>query len=268
MSTNGWNYEVKTIVDFLKQCQVELDKIYIWDTPNDKQVTYLLEEQLITQIQAYELLNEPNMFLRNIRLKNIMCLQLNAQLNDRQTEKLYNWIVKEWGGLKNTSNIKDKVVRALGDIELKKQCDFDNISSVSKVLSFIDPSKYIIYDTRVAYTLNWILLKTGSGTKYFPMPQGRNSKLNAFDIGTLIRLNHIKVYEENKYEKKVIYKCDSQIFINKKEAYLSLCNLISEINKYLWEDDTFRDPYYTEMLLFAIADKYIFEDILSTYSNK
>ncbi|MGP9668408.1 hypothetical protein ACT3TV_09865, partial [Psychrobacter sp. AOP31-A1-22] len=47
------------------------------------------------------------------------------------------------------------------ELKLKKlsKKNFETISSLSKVASFLDPEKYFIYDARVAYSLNWLILK-------------------------------------------------------------------------------------------------------------
>lgn len=128
------------------------------------------------------------------------------------------------------------------------------------------PKEYIIYDARVAYAINWILLKTKSLKIFFPIPESRNSKLNAINVSTLIRMSNAKPYIDNIGNSKIISKCDKNLFIDKSKTYVTLCDLISQINMNLWDDDKKQYPFYTEMLLFLLADTKIFSDILNSCS--
>jgi len=51
------------------------------------------------------------------------------------------------------------------------------------------------------------------------------------------------------------------IFIPKADAYFELNSLVGQVNELLWNDTRRQEPFYTEMLLFAIADRGVFEDI-------
>ena len=75
---------------------------------------------------------------------------------------------------------------------------FKRIASTSKVGGFMTPTKNIIYDSRVAYTMNWIILSEDAGDRFFPIPEGRNSKMQAFDLDVLIRLKFLNIYRPNK----------------------------------------------------------------------
>ena len=127
------------------------------------------------------------------------------------------------------------------------------------------PEKYIIYDSRVAYALNWIILSENAGKIFFPIPNGRNSKMMAFEMNVLIRLKNI-----DHYAPKDITEMDRRLYINQKdktnyipekESYIELNNLIKEISSKLWNSEKSKMLYYTEMLLFSIADREIFKDI-------
>jgi len=56
----------------------------------------------------------------------------------------------------------------------------------------------------------------------------------------------------------------------KKIAYYELKNLIEIINRKLWKGDIEKEQnlYYTEMLLFSIADREVFMEITEKYRNK
>lgn len=112
--------------------------------------------------------------------------------------------------------------------------------------------------------MNWILLKTKASKSFFPMPESRNSKLNAINIATLIRISNDKSYIDNIGANKMISNCDKKIFIEKSMAYITLCNLISELNIKLWDDDKKQYPFYMEMLIFSLSDTEIFSDILNS----
>lgn len=133
------------------------------------------------------------------------------------------------------------------------------------------PERNVIYDSRVAYSLNWIILSENAGQKYFPIPEGRNSKMSAFDLNVLIRLKNISNYQTTDIEhldhKLFIKNCDKKIFINKKDAYSELNNLVKQIHKNLWIGDKAKEEnlYFTEMLLFSIADREVFRDITTLY---
>jgi hypothetical protein len=143
---------------------------------------------------------------------------------------------------------------------------FDRIASSSKIGAFMFPEDLIIYDSRVAYSLNWILLTTGEEKDFFPIPEGRNSKMMAFDMNVLIRLKLKEKYrpsDTSSDNKKLISKIDNKVYYLKKTAYQKLNDLIKEVHVLLWEDDCPKELYYTEMLLFSIADKQIYLDIIN-----
>lgn len=84
-------------------------------------------------------------------------------------------------------------------------------------------------------------------------------------MNVLIRLKNI-----NHYAPKDITEMDKRLYINQKdktnyipekESYLELNNLIKEISSKLWNSEKSKMLYYTEMLLFSIADREIFKDI-------
>ena len=172
---------------------------------------------------------------------------------------LCNWIVKNWGGIKNIKeqNIK-KGVDAFYEHDTIK---FQNISSISKIAAFIDPNENVIYDSRALSSLDWILLATGSRTKFFPIPKGRDNSMIAFDIGVLIRLKNISKYQQSPNFTNV----DSNIFIDQDCAYAEFNKTLKKINCELWKDDKRRksNPFYTEMLLFSIAKGRVMEELIS-----
>lgn len=132
---------------------------------------------------------------------------------------------------------------------------FSTISSLSKISSFLNPEKFVIYDSRVIYTLNWLILtcenQNGLRKKYYPMPRGRNKKISDFEMNTIINLSHI-----SDYGGKV------EMFIPQQKAYFDFCKFVQNATKKIYGPNS--KPYELEMLLFTLADKEIFEDLKDT----
>jgi hypothetical protein len=97
--------------------------------------------------------------------------------------------------------------------------------------------------------------------------------MSAFDLNVLIRLQHINQYhpiDSVDFENKRTYisSIDKLIYVPKPEAYYEMNKLISIVNEALWDDYRKDEPFYTEMLLFSIADTEIFKDITSNVEIK
>lgn len=261
-----WNCDVSKVVDYLTPYKEQLETLYKWDTPSDRQVESLESMGVISGKQARYLYSAENAFARNVILKEILNKVLENEKAKDKRLNIYSWIIREWGGIYggNVENYYSKIDKFLSDYSEIKSIEFDNIASVSKVLSFSETKEYIIYDSRVAYALNWVLLKTNASDKYFPMPEGRNSKLRAYDLATLIRLKNVTYSAHKKDNGKVIANMDKAVFIEKPKAYTEMCDFIKRVNALLWNDERKEFPYYTEMLLFSIADTLIFDDILQS----
>lgn len=178
------------------------------------------------------------------------------------------WIIKEWGGIKAAKD--SSTLELVEDFFSQKKPKFKRIASSSKVGAYMYPEKNIIYDSRVAYSLNWIILSEQAGSKFFPIPEGRNSKMLALDMNVLIRLKNIQTYKiKNKKDllhRQYINKKDTGIYVSKDEAYFELIKIIKKINQKLWKGEKAKMLYYTEMLLFSIAGKEIFDDITRSVS--
>lgn len=253
------------VAKYLKNHLGNLEK-YSW---NEKINLRSLEDLKIfsDRIIKDKLRKDP--FTRDTYLKE----QLSKSLKNKSDKEIFNticqWIIKDWGGINSGFNDRAKeLVLKFMDSETDS-LSFERIASVSKVISFIRPHEHIIYDSRVASTVNWILLQGNVSNGFFPVPEGRNSKLAAFDISTIIRLKFCKKYQiKNRGElksKNFISTRDNDLFIDKSDAYKCLKDLIKEINRILWANNPERRdyPFYTEMLLFSIADNIVYEDIVS-----
>jgi hypothetical protein len=254
------DFKIDKIVSYLSKHKENLEKLYTWQFKIDS--SNEIWKGYAAQVNAINSLAKNQNFDREIQLKQLVCKIFNPN-DTTQHKDLMNWLVKEWGGIKTG----DKLAFDKKHFEVKnKNLQFDRIASYSKIAAFMFPKECIIYDSRVAYSLNWILLAEDASTTFFPIPEGRNSKMMAFDMNTLIHIKNKESFAvENEIPKKHISKVDEKLFIAKDEAYQYLNKLIKEVNNLLWHDQPERQQhlYYTEMLLFSIADNIIFNDIVS-----
>jgi hypothetical protein len=166
------------------------------------------------------------------------------------------WIINKWGGIRSFKDnfINSERIRKLQNGLQKREFSKDSfsvISSLSKVASFINNEEFFVYDSKVIYTLNWLILKNKiPDAKYFPMPESRSNKLTLFDLDTIIAL-----FNKDRSTDEVL---KTSLFFDSKNAYFIYCDLIKELNKRLFPE---LKPYYLEMLLFSIADNTIFNDL-------
>jgi len=260
-------FDTEKIVKYLEKYKSDLPTLYQWPV----EIARLVELETLSIEEAHDLVKlKP--YYQGLQLRKIVGQKLNEayESNKDLFYKLCLWVIKEWGGIK-TRSVKD-ISDLVKPFIKETKPDFNRIASSSKLGAFMYPEKFVIYDSRVAYSLNWIILSENAGQKFFPIPEGRNSKTSAFDMNVLIRLKYIKNYRPESLEalkkRNFINEVDKTLFIDKKEAYSELNSLVKQINVKLWEGDPVkeRNLYYTEMLLFSIADREVFMDITTRYS--
>ena len=140
----------------------------------------------------------PNRFNREIELKIILNEKLNV---DYPKPELAFWYINVWGRISSFKIEKNEKL-VLKTIKESRDGKFlpnlQTISSLSKVASVVDIKNQVIYDSRVIYVLNWLIMKTG-GNKFFPIPEGRSSIASDFDIGILINFKFHEISKENRY---------------------------------------------------------------------
>jgi len=259
-------YDIDKIVKYLERHKLNLPSLYTWNAKIDR----LIELETLTESEVSDL-NALTPYEKELKLKKIVGQKLNEAFTSNKAifDKLCLWVVKDWGGI-TTANDKDTVALIKDFLEQEKPT-FKRIASSSKVGAYLCPEKYVIYDSRVAYSLNWIILSENAGQQYFPIPEGRNSKMSALDLNVLIRLKNISNYLPEKIgeldHRLFIKNADKRLFIDKKQAYYELNQLIRKVNSRLWMGDYEKEQnlYYTEMLLFSIADREVFWDITNTF---
>jgi len=197
--------------------------------------------------------------------------QLTQKIHDSKSDKkllieIAEYFIKDWGGIKRFSKANEIVIRFKSIIGTKTQphhfdASYKSISSWSKWVSLICPRWACIYDARVAYSLNAINYLCGNKHKIFPIPEGRNTKLRMLDITTLLVASKIQPKEST--HPKTLRK---KYFIPESEAYREYLRTIKLANKELWGNSG--DIHDTEMLLFSIADTYIYQDLFKYISYK
>jgi len=259
-------FDIKKIADYLEKYKNQLDELYDWK-PNFQRLVAIdaVSETKLAELQSSGLSN----FQKDEKLKDILSKALNNIAGDSQQFKaIALWIIRDWGGIYSGSD--SDTMRSVIDFLETDRPKFKRIASTSKVGGFMNPAKRIIYDSRVAYSMNWIILSETAGDKFFPIPEGRNSKMQAFDLNVLIRLKFSDIYRPDKTEewknRKYISAKDKEIYISKPDAYYELNGLVGKVNEVLWTDGRKQQPFYTEMLLFSIADKCVFREITERVS--
>lgn len=225
--------------------QVDLNKRYNWDY-NDE---LLIKFNIIGEQAKHN-----NQFEKNICLKH----SLSEYLKQNNGIDILFWIINIWGGIKNFKNTDSNIKKIERFREqLKNKClsrdTFSTISSLSKLSSFWNCGNYVIYDSRVIFSLNWLILKYAEKKKYFPQPLGRNSNISRYNLDTIIRLYH--------------QKDDEFLYYHYKEAYFVFCDTIKILTKEVW-NNLDKKPYYLEMLLFTISETEIIDDIKESLSIK
>lgn len=261
-------FDIDKFVTHLDRYKSDLPTLYNWNAKIDR----LVELETLTEKQVKEI-NALTPYNKELQLKTIVGQKLNETLNSNRDlfNKLCLWIIKDWGGIL-TANDND-TIKLIEEFLQQDKPDFNRIASSSKVGAYLFPDRNVIYDSRVAYSINWIILSENAGQQYFPIPEGRNSKMSAFDLNVLIRLKNISVYQTTDIKhldhRLFIKNSDKKLFINKKDAYYELNNLVKQINQKLWKGDREKEQnlYFTEMLLFSIADREVFMDITTKYGT-
>lgn len=117
-------------------------------------------------------------YSKNIQLKEAFpALWKN---NDNDKFHLAKWIIKDWGGIKRN---KDETISNHLKITRNSNDYFPlkGVASYSKILSFIEPDNFAIYDARVAASLNGIqLLSKSKKSVLWNNLDGRNKKIELF----------------------------------------------------------------------------------------
>ena len=215
------------VIATLKKYKNNLSSIYM----NKSRIDFDLE--LLKDVSGLDLTENGKVkkatFQKHLDLKE----NLNKYINNNNKENVFDWIVYTWGGVKKNKNSSvsifvDDYVKANGNGEVLlgsfagRQ---ERVASWSKILSFLYPHDYFIYDARVAFTLDFLY-----GNELFPVPPGDNKVIN----------------------EHVGRRCQPTL-----GEYKEYCSLIKQIHPQIWSTngECSNVPYYmTEMLIFSLLN--------------
>ncbi|WP_191015658.1 hypothetical protein [Treponema zioleckii] len=193
-------------------------------------------------------------YKKNCLLKEMLPAEFRS-LDENQAVNLAIWIIRKWGRINRSFKndgptmalAKDFIKKAKNDEDdISKLSITGGISSLSKVLSFLRPEQYAICDSRVLFTLNWLICLT--------------SEKNSPEIKIFTSLGSLNKDVSNA---KALPNNASICF----KKYKEYCDAVTELTEALKAKTGNSDWkfYYTEMLLFAIADSQELLNLIDNY---
>ena len=148
------------------------------------------------------------------------------------------WIVHEWGGIRKFSINNHRRIIEFGDALMEDApVPLAGISSLSKIASFVRPTDYFVYDSRVAFALNGLfldLVEVVDNIHFFPIPSAQG--------GRHIAMNQV-----------ITQRVDNPVFYPKQQAYAVYNQLILQLYKELFPGADKYQPCRVEMLLFELG---------------
>lgn len=213
-------------------------------------------------------------FSPTLKLRKTIPFKIKSSAPNMQVE-IAKWIVKEWGGIPigEEKNFKKCIETALEEHRKGAMFTFERIASWSKFLAFMYPTQYAIYDARVVYSLNWILLNAGEN-KFFPVLEGRNSVMGLLDYKLQLLLT---IHDKNDIVKKLearkgnkthfLSGLEKDVFYDKSEAFSKYCDLLCKIAIKIYPKGDQHALTKVEMILFSIADRDIAVDVLKCLAS-
>lgn len=109
----------------------------------------------------------------NVGLKIGLHGKWKASEGQQARKSLAKWIIENWGRVRGNRDETLAGYVEMADAEVP-QTPIKGVASYSKLLSIVHPSKYAIYDARVAVALNAVQLFSGGKGIVFPYVSGRN----------------------------------------------------------------------------------------------
>ena len=189
---------------------------------------------LLSNKQRNQLGQMTSSFQRQMKLKSMVSKRLKGHFDNWEVD---SWIVHKWGGI-NNFNIDDhqRITTFKNNLQQGFTESLKSISSLSKIASFVEPEHYFVYDSRVAYALNGLLLdylKTNAGNSvvFYPMPSalgGRDKRMKSL----------------------ILQRCPNASFYSENEAYERYNNVILSLNRGINDG---LPPCRVEMLLFELG---------------
>lgn len=200
-----------------------------------------VEEFIKDEIRVRDCNYDKNIFLKN-RLSNVLEGRVNNQ-------DLNFWIINEWGGIRSFGRTKanqNRIEQFFNLLEGNHLCGMKTIASLSKVVSFVRPRQYFVYDSRIAYSLNWLLRQAGAREGFFPIPPGQSSLAKKCDL-------------------KGVLDSEGRLFQNADYAYFDYCQVIQRLYHSICPKGD--EPFRIEMLLFQLAPCEIKEAFINEFQG-
>jgi len=175
-------------------------------------------------------LNAESQYSQNVELKQKL-FELYLSGNDDTKIEVTNYYIAVWGGVRRNKLDKMKFYAFASPLDLMAQ-GVSGVASWSKALSIRNPSKYAIYDARVALSLNCLQIQEQVDIpKLFPLLKGQNKRINA---GSNFVLEYSKLNSWQKIDASEFY-----------DQYISVLSNVAVSLKV--------EIYVLEMLLFSHA---------------
>ena len=241
------------IAEYLSKYMSRIDDLYTWPFKEE-----------IPRKEFGFIFSGKTAFQKTLELKQQISKAAEGVSSEEEKDRLATYFIKDWGRITKISDVREIVSRfnsvAFSKALCKADFGFKKISSWSKWLSVVCPKWACIYDTRVAYSLNAINYISGAKHKIFPMPEGRNTQLNILDVATLLLSRKLSVADS--IEPKAIRK---RHFVSESAVYETYTEVIHKVHSLLWGSSA--PCQFSEMLLFSLADKHIYEDLFGVVSR-
>ena len=190
----------------------------------------------ISQEKSARLLNL-HPFQRQIELKRIVGDILNGHYDNQE---INGWIVHKWGCTRFNVNDQNRINNFAKHLKegAITPAESSRISSLSKIASFVSRENYFVFDSRVAYSLDGLLLEIQRErpelqVSFFPLPSARGNR---------------SVEMRNRIQR--IYP--GAVYFPRSQAYMEYNDLIPRLREQIeWAQDV--PAFGVEMLLFALG---------------
>lgn len=218
---------LKTFEEELKE---GLKGYYVWklneNVWNDEKVKLNVRDGFIGKMKD-KTIPEQTIYLKK-ELKKELCIK---EKDEHVFLNFAHWVIQKWGGIPRSPGEEKlkSLYKKLKDEKSKNIIEnVDNISSLSKVAAFYDDSKYAVYDSRVIFTLNWLIFINGlheqdnpkRKMKFFRQPDGRNTDIKKHNQDTIFGL----VYKT--------FDINNTYYYSEKESYKVYCELLENAVRY------------------------------------
>jgi hypothetical protein len=207
----------------------------IWRLPPNK----ALLASLVGGEETFSLYAMTDSAKRNIHLRTLLSKPLRSK-NEKVRLAAIKWVVYSWGRVRGKRGSEEVWPEQLKNYSTTVVDEFiktqknKRVASWSKVLAFVDSSKYAIYDARVAVTLNSVLDEISNDNRFFMPPP------SAGDLPQIFQ--EMKVHVAKRY-------------VNKRPMYLGYREYMDLLNVAV-EKKLAINVLDAEMRLFANFDIY------------